>query len=423
MIWKRTIASQMADAELEKTTATIAIANSSEKFIAAGEVVKFDGFLHVYRESHDDENDQDDESHLLPPMQKGQSLDSKEVVATERFTQHPARYTEASLVRKLEELGIGRPSTYAPTISTIQQREYVEKGDREGKERTYQQIVLKSGVINDMEKIETVGAEKSKLFPTDIGMVVNGFLTEYFPGILDFNFTAKIEKEFDEVADGEKEWPKIIGHFYKDFHPSVESTLAVKTDHRVGERQLGIDPQSNKPISVKIGRFGPVVQIGTAEDEEKPRFAQMKKGQSMETISLEEALELFKLPRTLGDFEGKTVVVATGRFGPYIRHDSKFVSLPKDVDPMEIALEEAVDLISAKRKADIEKIVKLFDEDPEVQILNGRFGVYIAYKKTNYKIPKDVVAQDLNLETCYEIIRLQDEKPAGAKKGRYAKRK
>ena len=423
LIWKRTIASQMAEAELEKTTATIVLNNASEKFVAVGEVVKFDGFLRVYKESFDDDNEQEDESRLLPPMKKGQVLERKDIAAVERFTQHPARYTEASLVRKLEELGIGRPSTYAPTISTIQQREYVVKEDREGVERSYQHLLLADSSVVETVKTETVGAEKSKLFPTDTGTVVNDFLTEYFPDILDYNFTASVEKEFDEVADGEKQWTDTMRDFYSKFHPSVEKTLATKTEHKVGERMLGIEPATGKPVSVKIGRFGPVVQIGSADDEEKPRFAQMKKGQSMETISLEDALELFKLPRTLGDFEDKTVVIGTGRFGPYARHDAKFISLPKGADPMEITLDEAIELIKAKRIAEAEKIIKTFEEEPELQILNGRFGPYIAYKKTNYKIPKDVVPQDLNLATCLEIVRLQDEKPAAPKRGRFAKKK
>jgi DNA topoisomerase I, bacterial len=423
LIWKRTIASQMADAELEKTTATIILNNASEKFVAVGEVVKFDGFLRVYKESYDEDNEQEVESRLLPPMKKGQKLERKDIVATERFTQHPARYTEASLVRKLEELGIGRPSTYAPTISTIQKREYVIKEDREGVERSYQQLLLSDSSVVEAVKTETVGAEKSKLFPTDTGTVVNDFLTEYFPDILDYNFTASVEKEFDDVADGEKEWTVTMKDFYSKFHPSVEKTLAIKTEHKVGERMLGAEPATGKPVSVKIGRYGPVVQIGSADDEEKPRFAQMKKGQSIETISLEEALDLFKLPRTLGDFEDKTVVIGTGRFGPYVRHNAKFISLPKGADPMEVTLEEAIELIEAKRIAEAQKIIKTFDEEPELQILNGRFGPYIAYKGTNYKIPKDVVPQDLNLATCFEIVRIQDEKPAAPKRGRYAKKK
>ncbi|MCD7899512.1 MAG: type I DNA topoisomerase [Bacteroides sp.] len=424
LIWKRTIASQMADAELEKTTVTIGITKSNEKFVATGEVVKFDGFLRVYKESYDDDVEQEDEGHLLPPLKKDQVLENQDMRATERFTQRPSRYTEASLVRKLEELGIGRPSTYAPTISTIQQREYVEKGDKEGEERSFNVLSLKNGQLTESVQKEIVGTEKSKLFPTDTGIVVNDFLNEYFPDILNYNFTATIEKEFDEVAEGEKEWTAIMKDFYKDFHPSVETTLATKTEHKVGERILGEEPGTGKTVSVKIGRFGPVVQIGSSDDEEKPRFAQMRKGFSMETITLEEALELFKLPRTLGDFEDKVVTVGVGRFGPYVRHDSKYVAIPKDIDPMEISLEEAIKLIEIKRKAEAEKIIKTFEEEPELQILNGRYGPYIAYKGSNYKIPKSVIPQDLNLETCMEIIKLQEEKGASApKKGRFAKKK
>ncbi|MEG1684357.1 MAG: type I DNA topoisomerase [Bacteroides sp.] len=423
LIWKRTIASQMSDAKLEKTTATITLSNDAEKFVAVGEVIKFDGFLRVYRESYDDDAEQEDESRLLPPMKKGQNLTRKEITATERFTQHPARYTEASLVRKLEELGIGRPSTYAPTISTIQQREYVEKGDKEGTERTYDVLTLNDDAIKEETKMEMVGNEKSKLLPTDVGIVVNDFLTEYFPNIMDYNFTANVEKQFDEVAEGNTQWASMMKDFYAKFHPSVESTLAIKTEHKVGERILGEDPATGKPISVKIGRFGPVVQIGLADDEEKPKFAQMKKGMSMETITLEEALELFKLPRTLGDFEEKTVTIGTGRFGPYINHNSKFVSLPKTVDPMKITLEEAVELIEAKRVAEAQKLIKSFEEEPELEILNGRFGPYIAYKKKNYKISKDVTPQNLALSDCLEIIKLQDEKPATPKRGRFAAKK
>ena len=412
LIWKRTIASQMADAELEKTTATIAIGNTNEKFVATGEVIKFDGFLRVYKESYDDDYDQEDESHLLPPLKKGQTLERKEIIAMERFTQRPARYTEASLVRKLEELGIGRPSTYAPTISTIQQREYVEKGDKEGEERLFDILTLKDNQITDKEKSELVGAEKSKLMPTDIGIVVNDFLTEYFPNILDYNFTANIEKQFDEVADGEKQWTGLMEDFYEKFHPDVEKTLATKTEHKVGERMLGVEPATGKPVSVKIGRFGPVVQIGTADDEEKPRFAQMRKGQSMETINLEEALDLFKLPRTLGDFEGKTVVIGVGRFGPYVRHDGKFTSLSKAFDPLDITLDEAIGLIKAKREKEAQKYIKQFDEEPELQILNGRYGPYITYKGKNYRIPEGIVPQDLNLKSCFDLIKLQEEKDA-----------
>ncbi len=425
LIWKRTIASQMADAELEKTTATISISKSGEVFTAVGEVIKFDGFLRVYRESYDDESEQEDESRLLPPLKKGQKLEYGPIVATERFTQRPPRYTEASLVRKLEELGIGRPSTYAPTISTIQQREYVEKGNKDGEERTFNVLTLKDSQIKDEDHSEITGAEKSKLFPTDTGTVVNDFLTEYFPDILDYNFTASVEKEFDEIAEGEVQWTSIMKTFYNQFHPSVEKTLSIKTEHKVGERILGEEPGTGKTVSVKIGRFGPVVQIGTVDDEEKPRFAQMKKGQSMETITLEEALELFKLPRTIGEYEGKTVSVGIGRFGPYIQHNKVYVSLPKTLDPMKVTLEEAEQLILEKRAKEAERHIKKFDEEPDMEILNGRYGPYIAYKGNNYKIPKDIVPQDLSLKSCLELVRIQDEKgPSTSSKGkRTAKKK
>ena len=414
LIWKRTIASQMADAELEKTTVTISINNSSDTFAATGEIIKFDGFLRVYRESFDDENEQEDEGRLLPPLKKGQQLERGDIVATERFTQRPARYTEASLVRKLEELGIGRPSTYAPTISTIQQREYVEKGNKDGEERSFNILTLNEDKIKDQTRTEVVGTEKSKLFPTDTGIVVNDFLTEYFPEILDYNFTASVEKEFDEVAEGDVQWTSIMKKFYEQFHPSVEKTLATKTEHKVGERILGQEPQTGKTVSVKIGRFGPVVQIGTVDDEEKPRFAQMKKGQSMETITLEEALELFNLPRTLGEYEGKTVNVGIGRFGPYIHFDGGYVSLPKTIDPLEVTLDQAEELILEKRAKEAQRHIKKFEEEPELEILNGRYGPYIAYKGSNYKIPKDIVPQDLNLKSCMDLIKLQEEKAANA---------
>lgn len=423
LIWKRTIASQMADAELEKTTATIAMSGSKEVFTASGEVIKFDGFLRVYRESYDDDNEQEDESHLLPPLKKGQTLEHGPIVATERFTLRPPRYTEASLVHKLEELGIGRPSTYAPTISTIQQRGYVEKGNKEGEKRTFNVMTLKGHQIEDEKRTETTGAEKAKLFPTDIGTVVNDFLTEYFPDILNFNFTANVEKEFDEIAEGEVAWTSIMKDFYEKFHPSVENTLAIKTEHKVGERILGQEPGTGKNVSVKIGRFGPVVQIGSAEDEEKPRFAQMKKGQSMETITLEEALDLFKLPRTLGEYEGKTVNVGVGRFGAYILHNKVYVSLPKTLDPMEITLEEAEQLILEKRKKEAERHLKTFEEEPELEILNGRYGPYITYKGSNYRIPKDIVPQDLTLQNCLDLIKLQDEKEATMPKKKFSRKK
>lgn len=424
LIWKRTIASQMTDAQLEKTTATISISDLNDDFIANGEVIKFDGFLRVYKESYDDDMEQEDESRLLPPLKKGQILESKDITATERFNQRPARYTEASLVRKLEELGIGRPSTYAPTISTIQQREYVEKADKEGEERTYDVLTLQQSQIKEDNRKEITGAEKSKLFPTDIGIVVNDFLLEYFPSVLDYNFTASVEKEFDDVAEGDKEWTSLMEDFYEKFHPSVEATLATKSEHKAGERILGTDPKSGKPVSVKIGRFGPVVQIGTSEDEEKPQFAQLRKGLSLETVTLEEALELFKLPRKLEEYEGKGITIGVGRFGPYVYHDSKYISLSKGMDPMEVTYEEAVELINAKRKADAEKKIKSFAEEPELEILNGRYGPYIAYKGNNYKIPKNVEPRDLNLQTCMDIIKLQEEKGATApKKRKFAAKK
>lgn len=424
LIWKRTIASQMADAELEKTTATIALTDMSETFVATGEVVTFDGFLRVYRESLDDE-ETEDESRLLPPLKKGQKLDCGRIVAQERFTQHPPRYTEASLVRKLEELGIGRPSTYAPTISTIQQRGYVEKGDKPGEERTYKVLTLSGGRLTTATRSETAGSEKGKLLPTDVGTVVNDFLLQYFPGIMDYNFTASVEKEFDEVAEGDKQWTALIRQFYGEFEPMVEQTLAVKTEHKVGERELGTDPVSGRPVFVKIGRFGPVVQIGSADDEEKPRFAQINKGQSIETITLDEALELFKLPRTLDDYEGKPVIIGTGKFGPYVRHDGKFISLPKGADPMTFSYDEAVELIVAKRAAEAQKHIKRFDEEPELEILNGRYGPYITYKGNNYRLPKTlkVEPKDLELADCLAIIKEQDEKPASTKGRRFAKRK
>lgn len=423
LIWKRTIASQMADAQVEKTTVNIAISKSEENFVATGEVTLFDGFLHVYLESTDDESSTD--TAILPVMSKGEQLTPLEITATERFTQHPPRYTEASLVRKLEELGIGRPSTYAPTISTIQQRGYVEKGNKSGSSRKYTVITLKGNKITSKESKETVGAEKAKLMPTDIGIVVNDFLLEYFPEIMDYNFTATVEKEFDDIAEGNKEWVALIKEFYADFEPKIEDITNAKNEYKVGERVLGNDPASGKLVSVKIGRFGPIVQIGSANDTEKPRFAQMKPGQTLETITLEEALELFSLPRTLGEFEGENVVIGAGRFGPYIKFGAAYVSLPTKHDPLTISLEEAVEIILEKRKADAERIIKTFDEEPELQVLNGRFGPYIAYKKSNYKLPKNIVPAELTLEECFEIIRKQneEEKPATKTRKKYTKKK
>ena len=426
LIRKRTIACQMADAELERTTISVGISGQTERFVAVGEVISFEGFLQVYMESNDDETEKEQENGLLPPVKLHETLSLKDIVATERFTQRPPRYTEASLVRRLEELGIGRPSTYAPTIQTIQNREYVVKGDKEGVERAYTVVSLSKGKIEEAEKTETVGADRNKLMPTDIGTVVNDFLMEYFPDVLDYNFTASVEKEFDSVAEGELVWTKAIDKFYKIFHPIVEATAAVKTEHKVGERELGIDPKSGNPVFVTIGRYGPVVQIGAAhaDDKEapKPQFASLMKGQSIDTITLEEALKLFDLPRTVGEYEGKVMVAAVGRFGPFIRHDGKFVSIPKDLNPLTITAEEAIALIEGKRVKDEQRFIKKFEEDPEMEILKGRFGPYISYQKANYRIPKTVTDPTiLTLEDCKKIIAEAGEKPAAKKTTRKKK--
>ena len=426
LIRKRTIACQMADAELERTTISVGISGQTERFVAVGEVISFEGFLQVYMESNDDDTEKEQENGLLPPVKLHETLSLKDIVATERFTQRPPRYTEASLVRRLEELGIGRPSTYAPTIQTIQNREYVVKGDKEGVERAYTVVSLSKGKIEEAEKTETVGADRNKLMPTDIGTVVNDFLMEYFPDVLDYNFTASVEKEFDSVAEGELVWTKAIDKFYKIFHPIVEATAAVKTEHKVGERELGIDPKSGNPVFVKIGRYGPVVQIGAAhaDDKEapKPQFASLMKGQSIDTITLEEALKLFDLPRTVGEYEGKVMVAAVGRFGPFIRHDGKFVSIPKDLNPLTITAEEAIALIEGKRVKDEQRFSKKFEEAPEMEILKGRFGPYISYQKANYRIPKTVTDPTiLTLEDCKKIIAEAGEKPAAKKTTRKKK--
>ena len=427
LIRKRALASQMADAGLERTTISISINGKKEKFVATGEVITFDGFLQVYRESYDDDNENEQENGLLPRVELNETLTPCSIVATERFTQRPPRYTEASLVRRMEELGIGRPSTYAPTIQTIQSREYVVKGDKEGTERTYSVVSLKKGKIQQTEKKETVGADHNKLIPTDIGVVVNDFLMEYFPAVMDYNFTANVEKEFDAVAAGEMVWTKAIDKFYRVFHPIVEETEAMKTEHKVGERELGIDPKSGNPVFVKIGRYGPIAQIGLAHPDDKeapkPQFASLMKDQSIETITLEEALKLFELPRTVGEYEGKEMVAAIGRFGPFIRHDGKFVSIPKDLNPRTITAEEAIELINAKRQKDEQRFIKKFDEEPELEVLNGRFGPYIVYKKSNYKIPKTVThPEELTLEECKEIIADAAQKPATSRR-RVAKKK
>ncbi len=416
LIWKRTIASQMSDVELEKTTVTINISTVPEKFIANGEVLVFDGFLKVYMESVDEEEQNGDSKGLLPPLKASQDLRAGSLVATERFSVKPPRYTEASLVKKLEEQGIGRPSTYAPTITTIQNRGYVVKEDRPGVQRNYIQLTLTNGKITESVKTEKNGYEKSKLFPTDIGMVVNDFLMRYFDQIMDYSFTANVEKEFDEIAEGKRVWNAMIDSFYQPFHSKIESTLN-DAERAKGERYLGVDPKTGKPVSVKIGRFGPFAQLGeTTEDGDKPQFASLNPGQILETITLEEALELFNLPRELGEYENKKVTVSVGRFGPYVRHDNKFVSLKKGIDdPFSVTLERAIELINEKRENDKKALIKTFAEDANLQILNGRWGPYIKYKKSNYKIPKGTEAEKMSFEDCMIIIE-KGAKPKKAKK-------
>ncbi|MCI6294774.1 MAG: type I DNA topoisomerase [Bacteroidales bacterium] len=425
LIWKRTLACQMADARLERTTVGISISTRSEQFQATGEVVRFDGFLRVYSESRGDEqtdpNGQPD-GHLLPPVEEGQELTHPELTARQRFTAAPPRYTEASLVHKLEELGIGRPSTYAPTISTIQQRQYVEKGDKEGTPRPYRQLTLTPQGIRNEEHTETVGSDKGKLIPTDTGLVVNDFLMEYFPEIMDYNFTANVEKEFDEVAEGKKDWTLMLSKFYHDFEPQVERTLNERTERRVGERELGTDPKTGKTVSVKIGRFGPMVQMGQPSDTEKPLFANLASGQSIETITLEEALDLFKLPRTLGEIDGQPVRANAGRFGPYVQVGKLFVSIPKGENPMEITLERAAELINEKREAEEKSHLKQFAEEPKLEIRAGRWGPYIAYDGKNYKIPKKDAdrAAELTLEECLKLVEAEQKKTAKPRRGRKA---
>ena len=425
LIWKRTLACQMADARLERTTVGISISTRSEQFQTTGEVVRFDGFLRVYSESRGDEqtdpNGQPD-GHLLPPVEEGQELTHPELTARQRFTAAPPRYTEASLVHKLEELGIGRPSTYAPTISTIQQRQYVEKGDKEGTPRPYRQLTLTPQGIRNEEHTETVGSDKGKLIPTDTGLVVNDFLMEYFPEIMDYNFTANVEKEFDEVAEGKKNWTLMLSKFYHDFEPQVERTLNERTERRVGERELGTDPKTGKTVSVKIGRFGPMVQMGQPSDTEKPLFANLASGQSIETITLEEALDLFKLPRTLGEIDGQPVRANAGRFGPYVQVGKLFVSIPKGENPMEITLERAAELINEKREAEEKSHLKQFAEEPKLEIRAGRWGPYIAYDGKNYKIPKKDAdrAAELTLEECLKLVEAEQKKTAKPRRGRKA---
>ena len=419
LIWKRTIASQMADAQIEKTTINIHIDNTTEKFVANGEVVVFDGFLKVYRESTDEDDNAEDSTHILPAMKEGDELQRREIIATEKFSLAPARYTEASLVKKLEDLGIGRPSTYAPTISTIQQREYVVKGDKQGVERNYTVDSLKGIKITQKTKKEMAGSEKGKLLPTDIGIVVNDFLMANFPNIMDYNFTANVEQKFDDIAEGKTEWTKWMKDFDKRFEPEVKGVMEARSEHKAGERELGKDPKSGRPVFVKIGRFGPVVQIGTAEDEDKPQFAQLPADKSIETITLEEALELFKLPRQVGEFEGTTVTIGAGRFGPYVLHNRKYVSIPKDIDPMAITLEQAIELINEKRSNEQKRHIKTFEEDEKLELLNGRYGPYIAYDGKNYRIPKakQENVEALTYDECMTIIKEAPEpKTRGRKK-------
>ena len=411
LIWKRTAACQMADAQIEKTTVGISVkqadgTETEEKFIVNGEVVTFDGFLKVYRESSDEDESRETATSQLPPMAEGDKLQRSEMVATERFSQGPLRYTEAGLVHKMEELGIGRPSTYAPTISTIQQRGYVQKGDKKGEDRAFTIDTLKGNTITNTTKTETAGSDKGKLQPTDIGLVVNDFLLQHFPEVLDYNFTANVEQEFDSIAEGKEQWTDMLKDFYKHFEPSVEQTMNSRQQHKAGERQLGTDPKSGKPVFVKIGRFGPVIQIGSAEDKEKPSFAQLPKDKGMETITLEEALDLFKLPRTVGEFEGSPVVIGAGRFGPYILHNKKYVSLPENEDPMTIKLSTAVALIERRRIEDNMRHLKKFDEDSKLEVMKGKYGPYLVYDGKNYRLPKAMHerAAELTYEECMNVI-------------------
>ena len=419
LIWKRTLASQMADALIEKTTITINIDNASEKFIANGEVVSFDGFLKVYRESTDEDENAEDATHLLPAMKEGDALQRREIIATEKFSLAPARYTEASLVKKLEDLGIGRPSTYAPTISTIQQREYVVKGDKQGVERSFTVDSLKGIKVTQKTKKEMAGSEKGKLLPTDIGIVVNDFLIANFPSIMDYNFTANVEQKFDDIAAGKTEWNKWMKDFDKSFEPEVKEVMNARSEHKAGDRELGKDPKTGRPVYVKIGRFGPVAQIGSADDKDKPLFAQLPSDKSIETITLDEALELFKLPREVGEFEGTTVTIGAGRFGPYVLHNRKYVAIPKEDDPLTITLERAIELIQEKRSNEEKRHIKTFEEDDKLELLNGRYGPYIAYDGKNYRIPKakQENVEALSYDECMTIIKEAPEpKTRGRKK-------
>lgn len=423
LIWKRAVASQMSDALLEKTNVDIDFADAEDgadtvPFRTEGETVKFEGFMRAYGvEINDDAQPEDNREAILPPMAVGDPLEPKSITATERFTQAPPRYTEPSLVKKMEDLDIGRPSTYASTVSTIQARGYVEHGESEGSPRTFHKITLEKGKISDETLTENTGSNRGKLVPTDVGMIVNDFLTEYFPDIMDYNFTARVEEKFDEIAEGKLPWQEEIGEFYGSFHPLIEKVNTMRSETKVGERILGEDPATGKRVSAKVGRFGPVIQIGEATDEEKPRFASLREGQSLGSITLEEALKLFDLPRALGEFEGKPVNAAIGRFGPYVHHDKLFVSIPKDMSPHTITLDEAVDLIKNKREQEANKVIKTFDDLPGAEVLNGRYGPYIAYKKpgdkkaTNYKIPKTTDPRSLTVDDVKKLMEAQDAAP------------
>ena len=417
LIWKRTIASQMADAQMERTNVNIGVSTNDKLFVATGEAILFDGFLKVYRESYDDATEED--AAILPPIEVGTLLDMDKMEAQQRYTRPPFRYNEASLVKKMEELGIGRPSTYAPTISTIQKREYVSKGDVKGVSQEYQIITLKNNKISEKKGKETIGSEKGKLMPTDIGVLVNKFLLQYFESIIDYNFTANVEKEFDQIEEGQREWNAMIRDFYQGFHNQVVSTTE-NSGKFSGEKLLGVDPATGKNVYVKVGRFGPVAQIGDTESEEKPRFAGLKKDMSIESVTLEEVLKLFDFPRILGEFEGKEITVAVGRFGPYIRHDNKFYSLAKTDNPALVEYDRAVEIINEKRQKDLDNIILTFDHDPDMRVLNGRFGPYIAYKKSNYKIPKGTEPSTLTYEQCMAIV--EDPKNAPKKKATVKKK-
>ncbi|MBF1290385.1 MAG: type I DNA topoisomerase [Porphyromonadaceae bacterium] len=403
LIRKRTLASQMADAEIERTTVSIPVAGTDYAFIAQGEVITFRGFLDVYMESTGEEGNAE-VTKLLPAVKEREALSLEALTGEERFTQRPARYTEASMVSKMEELGIGRPSTYAPTIQTIQNRGYVERADREGQHRNYTVLTLKDGAVKRAVKSEVYGADKGKLLPTDVGIVVNDFLVDQFPNIVDYNFTARVEEEFDTIAEGKTAWSGAIGDFYQRFHPEVERATHERPAQRVGQRILGVQPSTGLQVSVSIGRYGPMAQLGTAEDAEKPRFASLQKGQSLETITLEEALALFDLPKNIGEYEGEVMTVAVGRFGPYVRHAGKFYSLPKDTDPLSCTAEQAIEIIREKRESEEKSLLKSFAEDADLSIRTGRFGPYLKYKTDNYKLPKDVDPTSMSYDDCMKLI-------------------